>query len=413
MKEPHDIPKEFQSVLGYYELGMWDEALAEVDEIEGKGASPTPATRLEFNELRLVVYQGAKRWAAMRELAEASAEQEPSRASWFISWAFALRREESIPAARAVLERAQRLHPAEALIPFNLACYAAQTGKLDEARLFLARALKLDPELEQNARDDDDLAPLRQASAPASVAPEPEPMPESEQEEESGAPSSFVPLPHPGPPPPPAPAPPAEKLRALSGSGSEIPPVPAVPAALRVYVRNLREGDAEARAVALLSLVTAKAEGERILATLLASDDPAVAKLAGQGLRECWLNEAGPASRKRLEKGIVAMERGDYGEAEEAFRVLMGSHPRWAEATHQMAVLHFRRHRVLESLALGRRVVELKPDHFDAWGEIAAGAVQLGLWPVALDAAKQCLRLQPRHRPHQDMVRSLQGKVKQ
>ena len=407
MKEPHDIPKEFQSVLGYYELGMWDEALAEVDEIEGKGAPPTPATRLEFNELRLVVYQGARRWAAMRELAEASAEQEPSRASWFISWAFALRREESIPAARAVLERAQRLHPAEALIPFNLACYAAQTGKLGEARLFLARALKLDPELEKNAREDDDLAPLRQAGA-APVAP-PSAL-ESEPEDE--APSSFVPIPYPSAPAPahdPAPAPPAEKSRA--SSGSELPAIPTVPAALRVYVRNLREGDAEARAVALLSLVTAKAEG--ILATLLASEDPAVAKLAGQGLRECWLNETGSASRKRLEKGIAAMERGDYGEAEEAFRALMGSHPRWAEATHQMAILHFRRHRVLESLALARRVVELKPDHFDAWGEIAAGAVQLGLWPVALDAAKQCLRLQPRHRPHQEMVQSLQGKVKQ
>jgi len=169
MSDATEFRNEFQSVLGYYELGMWDDALAEIAiierELKAEASAEEPLPQVELDELRLVVFQGAKRWAAMRQLAEACAEAEPARASWFISWAFALRREESIPAARRILQRAVLLHPDEALISFNLACYAAQLGELDEARQRLDRAVALDPALKKNAQDDPDLEPMRRAPA--------------------------------------------------------------------------------------------------------------------------------------------------------------------------------------------------------------------------------------------------------
>ena len=49
-------------------------------------------------------------------------------------------------------------HPA---LHYHLACIYAKTGRLDEARPALARALELDPELQRWVDEDEDLAPLR------------------------------------------------------------------------------------------------------------------------------------------------------------------------------------------------------------------------------------------------------------
>jgi tetratricopeptide (TPR) repeat protein len=51
-------------------------------------------------------------------------------------------------------------HPA---LYYHLACIYARTGRLDEARPALARALELDPKLQTWADEDEDLEPLRVA----------------------------------------------------------------------------------------------------------------------------------------------------------------------------------------------------------------------------------------------------------
>lgn len=161
-----DVRREIQTILGYYELSMWDEALAEAAEAEAK-----IGPRFEFDELRLAILQEARRWGEMRVVGERCARREPTRPAWFIGWAYALRREQSITAARKVLELALSLHPKEALIPFNLACYAAQTDRLTEAQAFLEQAVALDPRLRKQAEADPDLAPLRGEKKPAKTTP--------------------------------------------------------------------------------------------------------------------------------------------------------------------------------------------------------------------------------------------------
>jgi tetratricopeptide (TPR) repeat protein len=49
-------------------------------------------------------------------------------------------------------------HPA---LYYHLACIYARTGRLDEARTALDRALELDPELQKWADEDEDLVPIR------------------------------------------------------------------------------------------------------------------------------------------------------------------------------------------------------------------------------------------------------------
>jgi Flp pilus assembly protein TadD len=79
---------------------------------------------------------------------------------WWINLAYAIRRCESIEKAEAILLRARKLHHDNALLEFNLACYASVSGRVGEARTRLRRAIELDKVLRRLALDDEDLKPL-------------------------------------------------------------------------------------------------------------------------------------------------------------------------------------------------------------------------------------------------------------
>ncbi len=85
---------------------------------------------------------------------------QPGQLSWVMWLALAMRHHEGIAAARDILLAAMVRFPKEGAISFNLACYAAQSGDLDDARDCLRRAFGLDPGLRIKALDDPDLKPL-------------------------------------------------------------------------------------------------------------------------------------------------------------------------------------------------------------------------------------------------------------
>ena len=61
----------------------------------------------------------------------------------------------------ALLPAADRF-PSQLMIAFNLACYACQLGRLEEAREWLRKAMELgdEKEIKTRALDDPDLEPL-------------------------------------------------------------------------------------------------------------------------------------------------------------------------------------------------------------------------------------------------------------
>jgi Flp pilus assembly protein TadD len=63
--------------------------------------------------------------------------------------------------AREILHRAGEIHPNCGTIQFNLACYAAQLGQLEEARQRLSRAIQLDKAFAAMAKTDPDLEAIR------------------------------------------------------------------------------------------------------------------------------------------------------------------------------------------------------------------------------------------------------------
>ncbi len=141
---------------GYLLLGLIDEAADELSQL--------PEDWLDKDEtlaLRAAILQEQHDWLQLQALASDLARRMPAAAEWWIMWAYATRRAESLSAAQAILREAELQHPTEATIPFNLACYACQLGDLGSARLLLARAIALDPSFATSALNDPDLEPLR------------------------------------------------------------------------------------------------------------------------------------------------------------------------------------------------------------------------------------------------------------
>jgi Tfp pilus assembly protein PilF len=121
------------------------------------------ARQTDVLTLRALVLQEQAKWPPLAEVAHTLVGRQPAECSWWITWAYATRRSQSLEAAEVILLEAERTHPKEAAIQFNLGCYACQRGDLAGARRRVERALALDPTFREAAESDPDLAPLRAA----------------------------------------------------------------------------------------------------------------------------------------------------------------------------------------------------------------------------------------------------------
>jgi tetratricopeptide (TPR) repeat protein len=143
---------------GYLELGMLREAEAELDAID-----PADADHADARALRVALVHELQDWPRLQQIARNLVARQPEEPGWWVSLAFATRRCDSLERAREILLEAEQHHPAEAVIHFNLGCYAAQLGALDEARDRVMRSIALSEDFRAIARLDPDLAPLRAA----------------------------------------------------------------------------------------------------------------------------------------------------------------------------------------------------------------------------------------------------------
>jgi Flp pilus assembly protein TadD len=148
---------QINSILGWLELNDPKEARVELEQLPEE-LRQTP----ELLEVRWLVDASDLDWDKALETAKALLRAAPDSPEGWLHQAYALRRASSggLDAARAALEPAAPMFPDEPTIPYNLACYTCQLGRLDEARELLkasilkggARAIKemalKDPDLE-------------------------------------------------------------------------------------------------------------------------------------------------------------------------------------------------------------------------------------------------------------------------
>lgn len=142
---------------GYLELGMLEEAAAELDALPTEARAQPPVLAL-----RSVLLQEKQDWRALRLVAAEWVTLQPEETAGWITWAYATRRADSLAAAERILLEAERLHASDPTLQFNLGCYACQRGDLREARRRVDRAIALDEKFRELAATDPDLAPLRE-----------------------------------------------------------------------------------------------------------------------------------------------------------------------------------------------------------------------------------------------------------
>ena len=144
---------------GWLELGNWTEALAELEQI-----GPEWREHPDVLQVRWQVAVKAERWPEALAVAESLCRTAPDSPFGWIHRSYCLhelhRTQEAWDALFPLAER----FPREWLISYNLACYACQLGNLEEAKSWLARAVKLGDrtEIERLAEQDGDLKPLFQ-----------------------------------------------------------------------------------------------------------------------------------------------------------------------------------------------------------------------------------------------------------
>jgi len=148
---------------GYLELGLVGEAQAELDRL-----AEDDADKMEVLALRMAVLQEAENWTQLARVAAKVVERAPGEAGAWVTWAYATRRAKTLAAAEAILLRAERKHPHEPTIQFNLACYACLKGDFAAARRRVDRAVALDPKFLHVAATDPDLAALRNSETKSS-----------------------------------------------------------------------------------------------------------------------------------------------------------------------------------------------------------------------------------------------------
>ena len=159
MLQPPDT-HHLSAALGWLELGNPAEAGEEIAKI-----SPGLLTEPDVLEVRWEVCAASRSWEAALEVAELLVARAPERRSGWIHRAYALRRAPGggLPQAYAALRPAFERFPRTFLVPYNLACYTAQMGRLEEAWDWLQKAIHaagaLQP-IRAMALADADLQPL-------------------------------------------------------------------------------------------------------------------------------------------------------------------------------------------------------------------------------------------------------------
>lgn len=147
------------AAVGWLELGNPAEAKAELAQV-----SPAQQQHPDVLELRWTVLAEEKRWEEGLQVARALLRRAPERSSGWLHQAYALRRvpDGGLQKAWEALLPASGKFPKQAIIPFNLSCYACQLRQLEAARDWLQRAVKIGgkEKIKRMALSDPDLEPL-------------------------------------------------------------------------------------------------------------------------------------------------------------------------------------------------------------------------------------------------------------
>ncbi|HWB58136.1 MAG TPA: hypothetical protein VG733_01530 [Chthoniobacteraceae bacterium] len=151
-----DFERKLAAAQGYSELGMHEDAIAELDAI-----APKIADQPEVLEARLLILMHARQWKDALAVCRRFCRAMPDAASGYIHAAFCLHELGRTPEAKSLLVGGPPSLLKEPTYHYNLACYEAKLGNYPEAHAHLETSFAMDRKFREFAKGDADLEPIR------------------------------------------------------------------------------------------------------------------------------------------------------------------------------------------------------------------------------------------------------------
>ncbi len=144
-----------RAAVGFMELGMLDDAWAELEEVPEALRNTEPGVHL-----RLLLLLREERWEDGVEMAGRLCELRPHVATGFIHLAYCLHELGQTDDAQKTLLGGPASLRQEPIFFYNLACYKAALGEPENAEAYLRKSIMMDGRLKGVAKGDPDLKSL-------------------------------------------------------------------------------------------------------------------------------------------------------------------------------------------------------------------------------------------------------------
>jgi Flp pilus assembly protein TadD len=150
-----DFERRIQAACGYAELGMRRESLAELNAID-----PRFQLRPEVLHLRLHHLMKAKRWAQALRVGQQLCRAAPDSSTGFLHAGFCLHQLGKTAEAKKLLIAGPLALLKEPIYYYNMGCYEALLGNVQDAKVNLQISFKMDASFRRLAKKDPDLKAL-------------------------------------------------------------------------------------------------------------------------------------------------------------------------------------------------------------------------------------------------------------
>ena len=151
-----ELDRNILTAQGYMELGLFEDARAELV------ALPKQAwERGDVLETWVLCQMGERRWEEALDMSRRLCEMQPKEPSGYIHAAYCLHELGRTSEAMDLLKNGPKSLRTKSVYFYNLGCYCAKLGLVDEAKRLLEKSFEIDNGLRRVAKKDPDLAELR------------------------------------------------------------------------------------------------------------------------------------------------------------------------------------------------------------------------------------------------------------
>ncbi|MDZ4287096.1 MAG: hypothetical protein U0984_04015 [Prosthecobacter sp.] len=151
-----DLERRILAAQGYVELSLYTEARKELSHLSAEAFD-----RVDVIELTLLCLMGERQWEDALSLTHKLCVLEPAEPGGFIHAAYCLHELGRTTEALDVLARGPTALRTKPVYYYNLGCYLARLGQVDQALRLLEQSFEMDGSLRSHARKDPDLNDLR------------------------------------------------------------------------------------------------------------------------------------------------------------------------------------------------------------------------------------------------------------